>query len=91
MTRKPPGYDRLEAIWRERKEESMLNPETKPWWTSKTIWSGIGTIGGAVATAGYAYFVQHDTTQALTELAGLMALGSTAIYGRVKATQAIGS
>jgi hypothetical protein len=63
---------------------------TKPWWTSKTVWAGVGTMAAAVGSAAYAYFVQHDTPQALIELGGLLSTGGFSIYGRMTATQRIG-
>jgi hypothetical protein len=63
----------------------------KPWYKSKTIWSDVGTIALAIGGAAYAYFGQHDATQAVSILVGGLGLGGVGIKGRLDADQPIGS
>lgn len=62
--------------------------DTKPWYTSQTIWGGVAAIGGGLGGAYYA-FSHGDMGTVATCLTAAFG-GITAIIGRFKADTAIG-
>ncbi len=63
-------------------------PVAKPWWQSRTVWSGIVSILGSLGAL-FGFVVPQDI--ALSAVMGLVTLmaGVGAITGRVQATQPI--
>lgn len=61
---------------------------TKPWYTSQTIWAGIGAIGAGLGGAFWSY--QHNDINGAA--AGMMSAfaGLNAVVGRFRATMPIG-
>jgi hypothetical protein len=65
-----------------------LSTQTKPMWTSQTVWGAIAAIGAGLSTAVYAYQT-GNFGEAMTSLVAAMG-GVTALIGRINATSQIG-
>ena len=65
-----------------------LSTDTKPIWTSQTVWGAMAAIGAGLSTAIYAYHT-GDSGTALASLVGAFG-GLTALIGRIKATSQLG-
>lgn len=65
-----------------------LSTNTKPIWTSQTVWGAIAAIGAGLSTAVYAYHT-GDTTEAMSSLVAAFG-GFTALIGRINATSQLG-
>lgn len=64
---------------------------TKPWYTSKTIWSDIVTVGLAGLGIADKYVTHGQITGSPFYGMALTFLGAMGIYGRVNADTKIGS
>jgi hypothetical protein len=66
----------------------MTDAMPKPWWLSKTIIGGIAAV--IAGMLGLSSADAAELTQLFTDAASV-AGGALAIYGRIKATRAIGA
>ncbi len=65
-----------------------LSNDTKPIWTSQTVWGAAAAIGAGLSTAIYSYQA-GDSGAALSSLVAAFG-GITALVGRIKATSKLG-
>lgn len=63
--------------------------ENKPWWTSRTVWTGI--VGTGFAAAGLMGVLPADLTQEQVLQAILGVVGVLAVVFRIKASASIGN
>lgn len=66
----------------------LLDVAAKPWWQSRTVWSGVITVGASVGAL-FGIAIPHELTLGIVMsiVSGLS--GAGAIYGRVKAARPI--